>query len=119
MIHQLPGPEAARGFDKLLVLEREHLAADDARHRQPEQRADHQKEDYHAVDADRRESRFVLLILEQCHQKDYDEDKRNRVEDIDDAHHDIVDSPAEVPGDSPVNDTDHKRNKRRDQGRGD
>jgi hypothetical protein len=86
MILCLRRPERDRRLDEFLPLQREHLAAHDARHRQPLDRAD-RDEQQHEVAAEYR------------HQQDHEDRERQRIQDVDDAHHDCVDLAAEVRSD--------------------
>ncbi len=71
--------------DVLLPLDRQRLPAHDARHVEPFDGADgeeHQDE----------------IAAEEHDQQDDEEDERQRIEDVDDAHHHVVDAPAEIAG---------------------
>ena len=96
-------------FDEQLVPQRNHLAADDAGHRQPIDRPDDEIKDR---DADRfpcREPRFDVFLTENRDEKDHDEDERHRIEDVDEPHHHVVDPAADVAGDRAVSHADHQR----------
>ena len=49
-----------------------------------------------------------MLPAEQHHQQDHEEHERQRVEDVDDAHHELIDAAAEVARDRAVGDADHE-----------
>ena len=95
--HQMPGDDLpgrhagrARRENELLVLQRNHLPADDARHRQPRHRAERDEEQHEL--AERR------LAAEERQQDDDDHHVGDGVEHVDDPHHDFVDAAAEVAG---------------------
>src|ERR1700749_642172 len=105
-------PGSARREDELLILERDYLPAHDARHRQPRDRAE------------RREQKEYLfqrrLPAEEREQHDDDHHVRNRVEHVNDSHHQVVRLAAEIargraPGDAydereeGGDDADHER----------
>ena len=101
-------------FDERLGPERDHLAANDAGHRQPVDRADDEVKDRDPADAVLREPGLDVFLAEDREQKDHDEDERYRVEDVDEPHHDVVDPAADVAGDRAVGDADHERHGGRD-----
>ena len=55
---------------------------------------------------------FDRIFAQNRDQKNHDENKRDRIEHIDEAHHDVVDAAAEIAGDGAVRDADHERNQR-------
>ncbi len=103
------GADGAGGFNKLFVLQRDNLAADDAGHGEPVNCADDKEENGDAIDADGFEPGFHGFFAENGDEKNYDEDKRDGIEDIDEAHHDVVDVAAEIAGDGAVGDADDER----------
>ena len=80
----------ARREHELLVLQRDHLAADDARHRQPRDGAERDEQQHEL--AERR------LPAEERQQHDDDHHVGDRVQHVDDAHHHLVDAAAEIAG---------------------
>ena len=90
----------ARRRDELALPKRQRLAANDARHIQPVDRAD--------GDEDQQE-----ISLEGHHQQDYEEDERQRVKRIDEPHHQGIDTPADEARDRPVNDADEQADEAR------
>ena len=96
--------ERLGGLDVFLPLDRQGLAADDARHVEPLDRADGD-EHQHEVPA------------EEHHQHDDEEDEGQGVQDVDDAHHDLVDAPAEIAGRRAVEHADRRRDEGRRAGR--
>ena len=79
----LPYAERFRGVHIFLPLDGQGLAADDTRHVQPLGEAD--------GDEDQNE-----IPAEKHHKQDDEEDERQGVQDVDDAHHHFVDAPAEI-----------------------
>jgi hypothetical protein len=77
-----------------LALDRQGLAADDARHVEPQDRADGDEHEHE-------------IAAEEHDQHDHEEDERQRVEDVDDPHHDLVDTAAEIAGGRAVGDADN------------
>src|SRR5204862_8090681 len=76
-------------LDVFLSFYRERLAAYDARHVEPEHRADRDEHQHE-------------IPPEEHDQQDDEEDERQRIEDIDDAHHHLVHPAAEKSRDRPV-----------------
>ena len=77
-----------RGRDKLPLLQAQRLAAHDARHVEPFDRADGD-EDQHEIAA------------EDDHEQDDEEDEGQRVEDVDEAHHRLSIAPPAKPATAP------------------
>jgi hypothetical protein len=77
------------------------LAAHDARHGQPLDRAD-RDEDQEDVAA------------EHDHEQDHEEHERQRIHDVDEAHHQVVDAAAEIAGDRSPGDADHEAHRGRE-----
>src|SRR5579862_1291685 len=92
-----PGADArrARGLDVFALLDRQRLAADDARHGQPLHRAD--------VDEEQ-----VEVAVERHHQDDDEEDEGQRIEHVDETHHHRVDAAADIARRRAVGDADHQ-----------
>src|SRR5579859_6936185 len=91
-----PHAAGARRLDEFLVLQAQGLAAHDHGDGQPQERAD------------RDQNRFDAAA--QHHgQHDDEEQERQAVEHVDDAHHDRVDGTAEEAGDGTVADADDDR----------
>ena len=74
-----------RRLHVFLPLDGQGLAAHDARHVEP----------FDGADGDEHQDE---VPAEEHHQHDHEEDEGQRVEDVDDAHHDEVDAPAEIAG---------------------
>ena len=89
-------PERARRLDELAPLQRERLAAHDARGGEPAHRAE--RDEQHREAAARQERR----------QDDDDEQVRQRIQHVDEAHHEPVGAPAGEAGDRPPGDADHQ-----------
>ena len=87
------------GLDEFAMLQRHGLAAHDARHVQPLHRAD-RDEDQEDVPA------------EEHGQQDDEEHEGQGIEDIDDAHHHIVDRAADIAGDRAIDHADHQADDR-------
>ena len=104
MMRAVVGAERAGRLDERLVLEREHLPAHDARHGQPLHRA-------------QRDEQHEQALGEEHQQQDDEEDVRQRVEHVDDAHHELVDLAADVARDRAVADADEDRHQRADRAR--
>ena len=88
--------ERLRRLHIFLPFDRERLAAHDARHVEPQHRADgdeHQDE----------------VSPEEDDEQDDEEDEGQRIEDVDDAHHDLVDLAAEIAGGGAVDHADDDR----------
>ncbi len=49
------------------------------------------------------------MSAEEHHEHDDEEDERQRVEDLDEPHHDIVDATAQIAGNRAIDDADHQR----------
>ena len=81
--------------DELALLQRQRLAAHDARHVEPLDGAD--------GDEDEDE-----VAAEEDHQDDDQEDEGQRIEHLDQAHHDVVDAAAGEAGDGAVGDADER-----------
>ena len=113
MIRVWLAPIASGRFDERLGLERNHLAADDAGHREPVDRADDEVEDRDPVDAVAGEPVLHVFLAEDREQEDHDEDERHGVEHVDEPHHRVVDAAADVAGDRAVGDADHERHRGR------
>ena len=93
-------PKARCRLDELPLLECQGLAADDARHVQPDHRPDGDENGRQtASDIDG--------------QQDDEENEGQRIEDVDDPHHHAVDPAAQITGDRPIGDADQQA----DQGR--
>ena len=92
-------PSASAAWTILLALQRERLAAHDARHVEPSDGADGQE------DQDE-------VAPEEDDQHDHEEDEGQGVEDVDEAHHHIVGAAAGIAGDRAVGDADHERDQR-------
>src|SRR6185503_8943205 len=90
------------GLDEFLPLQREHLAAHDARHRQPLDRADRDEQQHE-------------VAPEYRHQQDHEDREWQRIKDVDDAHHYRVDLAAEIRSDRSPQHADREG----DRGRGD
>ena len=95
-------PAGPRRLDELLPLDAQRLAPDDARHVQPFDRPD-RDEDQDDVAA------------EEHHQQDHEEHERQRIEHIDQPHHDAVDPAAEIPRRRPIQHADRQADRRGDQ----
>src|SRR5215204_2890006 len=85
-------PQGPRGQGEVLLLELQHPAPHDSRHKRPAGQPDGY--------ADREDPR-----LEDGHRQDGDHQVRYAVQDLDDALHDVVHPTPEKPGDRPVRDT--------------
>ena len=98
------GADAARArrLDEFLLLDGQGLAAHDARHGQPFHRADrHEQQDEIAV--------------EHHHQDDDEEDEGQGIKHIHDAHHQLVEAPAQIAGGRAIDNPDHQRHQGRHQ----
>ena len=82
-----------------LALDRQRLAAHDARHVEP----------FDGADGDEHQDE---VPAEEHDQHDDEEDEGQRIEDVDDAHHDEVDPAAEIAGRRAVDHADHDRDRR-------
>src|SRR5205814_9682260 len=80
----------AAGLDERLAAEREHLAADDAGHREPAHEADRDEQHDDAAGA---------AAVEGDLEEDDDQEVGQAVEDVDQAHEQRDDPPAPVTGD--------------------
>src|SRR6202030_2144008 len=89
----LCGGDAARNgrLDELAALDRQCLAAHDAGRGEPFD-GSNRHEDQHDVAAKKH------------HQQDHEEQERQRIEDVDQAHHDAIDAAAEIARDGAVGD---------------
>ena len=87
MIRQSVTPGGPRGEDELLVLERDDLAADDARHRQPRHGAERDEQQHELPER--------RLAAEEREQHDDDHHVGDGVEHVHDAHHHFVDAAAD------------------------
>ena len=83
MMRRAGKPERHGGHDELALAQRERLAAHDARHGEPADRADREEDEPQAAPEDDRED-------------DDEEHVGQRVEHVHDAHHPAVHAPAEV-----------------------
>jgi hypothetical protein len=83
-----------------LCFSDKRLAAHDTRHVQPVDRAD----------GDENENN---VAAEEHHQQDHEEHERHGVEDVDDAHHDVVHAPAEIARGGAPADADQEAHERR------
>ena len=81
-------------LDELALPQRERLAAHDARHGEPADRADGEEDQQQAA-------------TEHHGQDDHEEHVRQRIQHVDDAHHPAVDAPAEVAGGGAPGNADH------------
>src|SRR5215471_19578859 len=95
------GADGSGGLDELLVLERNHLPAHDAGHREPIDCADDKEKNRDAIDAVLLQPAFDGILREDCYQENYDEDERDRIEHIDNPHHDIIDATTQITGNRP------------------
>ncbi len=93
---RLATPKRFGRLDIFLALDRQGLAAHDARHVEPQDRA-HRQEHQHEIPA------------EENHQHDDEEDEGQRIEDIDDAHHHLVGLAAEEARSRAIENADHHR----------
>ena len=91
--------DGLRSQRELTLLERQNLASNNTRHGQPVGEPDGDEHIYQGTDA---------FILEQHRQQDNDDQRRYPVQNIDDTHHDVVDSPSKVGGDPAIGDADEK-----------
>ena len=99
---QITHAECMRRLDEFALLECQHLAAHDARHVQPLHRTDG------GVDQED-------VATEHHHQQDHQEHERQRIHDVDEAHHQVVGASAEVAGDGAVEHADHQTDEGGDQ----
>ena len=58
------------------------------------------------------EAGFDFVLAENRDDEDHDEDERNRVQDVDEPHHHVVDPAADVTGHRAVRDADRERHER-------
>ncbi len=91
-----PLPGSACGLDEFALLDRQRLAAHDARHGQPFERADRDEEQ-------------IDVAAEDHHQDDDEQDVGQRIHDVDEAHHDRIEPAAEIAGDRAVEHADDDR----------
>ena len=100
--------DGARRQNVLVLLDGEDLAADQAGHADPVEKAEHDKQRDH-VGAQPGQDRSVLELqhlVEHHRQKDDDQHIRQGVDDIHDPHHDQVHSAAQISGDTAVEHAD-------------
>ena len=90
--------ERPGGDDELLVLQAQRLAAHDARHVEPFDRADGDEDQHEPAP-------------ENDDQQDDEEQEGQGVENVDDPHHRPVDAPAGVAGDGAPDDPDRRRDR--------
>src|SRR5262245_36683430 len=100
-------------FNELIFFERNHLAAHHASHSQPIDRSDYEKENHNSVNPHRLQSIFELLLAQHSDNENDHENEWDRIQHIDDSHHDVVDAAAEIAGHGAVRHADHKRHHRR------
>ena len=98
-MRRLRNPSATGGFDEFLLLQRHHLAADNAGHRQPFHRADGQEQQEDAAP-------------HKNHQQNDEHRERQRVEHIHDPHHHDIEFAAKITGHRAVEQTDGQRDRR-------
>ena len=99
--------ERDRGVDEPATAQRKGLAADDTGHGQPPDRADRDEDE-------------PQTAAKHDGQHDHEEHVRQRVENVDKAHHPFVDAAAQVTGGRPPGDANHEAHntgKQRDQER--
>src|ERR1051325_7065058 len=96
----------ARRQYKLLVLERQYLPANDPRHRQPRNRSER--------DEQQRQLSSRRLTAKHRQQHDHDDHVKQRIEHVDDAHHQVVNAAAHISRNRAVADADQQRHERRD-----
>src|ERR1700733_4307533 len=84
-------PRGDRRLDEFAMPDAQGLAAHDARHGQPADRADGQKQE-------------ILAAAENDGQKYDEEYQRQTAQDFDDSHHELIRAPADVAGDRAVAD---------------
>ena len=109
-----------RRLDELPLAQRQHLPAHDARHRQPRHRAQAGVEQQHprrlaAAAAERRLQPALQHPLQRRDDHDYKNDRRQRVEHVHRAHHQVVPAPAEQAGRRTPQHADHQAHQRADQ----
>ncbi len=98
------GAGGAGGLDEFLLAQRDGLAAHDARHGQPFDRADRHEDEHQVGDG--------TIGLHHRHQHDDEEHERDRIEHVDEAHHAFVEPAANETGDGAISDANTKRDKR-------
>ena len=94
----LPDAQRLGRRDIFLPPDRQRLAAHDARHVEPQHRADRQEHQHE-------------IAPEEHHQHDDEEDEGQGIEHVDDAHHDLVGLAAEKAGGGAVEHADHHGDK--------
>ena len=112
-------PERPAGIDKLPGAQREDLAANNSRHREPGHRAqagEQANELRHSRSFGGQAFRLHLFqnTIQRRDQHDYKHDRRQRVENVHKAHHDAVGPAARIAGDGPPQDTDDQAYTRAD-----
>ncbi|MBO24780.1 MAG: hypothetical protein CMO65_06225 [Verrucomicrobiales bacterium] len=110
-----PRAEAKRScrLDKLLLSQRQHLPAHDARHGQPRHRAQsgvQQKmpSGFAPITAESRLDPALNHALKRRDDNDHENDRRQRVEHIDSAHHPVVPTPTKQAGRCAPQHADHQ-----------
>ena len=103
MIAERADAARARRFDEFLLLDGERLAAHDPRHGQP----------FHRADGDEQQDE---VAVEDHHQDDDEEDEGQRIEHIDEAHHQSRRcAPPTIARDRAIEHADHQADQGRDQ----
>ena len=110
------GADGLGGQDVLLLLDGEDLAAHLPGHGDPVEKAEHDEDGNHAraEPCHQRPLRACDPVLDGDREQNHDQNVRQGVDDIDNAHHHHVHHPAEIAGDGAVDDADDNDDQRRE-----
>ena len=100
--------DAARGEDVFILLDGEDLAADEARHAHPVEKAEHDEETHHAGAelVQKAAGGKAQTLVQHDLQEDDDQHVGQGVDDIHNAHHNEIDLAAEIARDAAVEKAD-------------